>query len=155
MAQDSASSIIFLIVTLTIAAAVGGMVMRYSQEISGSVQGRGSDLSRQIETDFNIVNDPNYMYQEIDGENRLVVYAKNTGSRTIEPDERVIDVFISGAFVRSGDIDNMEVLENEDAWVPSSVLKIVIDYDLDPGDYELKLEAFNNSDSLKFRVEGS
>ena len=153
MGQGSASSLVFLIVTLTIAAGVGGMVMRYSQDISGSIQNRGADLSRNIETDFSIVSDPDYIYQEINGENKLVVYVKNTGSNTIENDLRVIDVYIDGTYLSSENIEVLSVADS-DIWKPSSVLKIVIDYSLPDGDHEVRVGVFNNSDSLKFRKGG-
>ena len=153
MAQDSASNMVFLIVSLTVAAAVGGVIIQYSQEISDSIQERGSDLSRQIETDVKIVNDPEYMYENINGENRLVIYAKNTGSGTLENNLRLVDIFIDGTYVQNENIESFSVLDQSD-WVTSSVAKISLDYNLSDGDHEVKIEVFNSDDSLRFRIGG-
>ena len=153
MAQDSASNMVFLIVSLTVAAAVGGVIIQYSQEISDSIKERGSDLSRQIETDVTIVNDPDYMYEQINGENRLVIYAKNTGSVSLENKLRVVDVFVDGAYLNNENIKSFEVMNNN-TWAPSTVAKLTADYSLNEGDHEVKIEIFNSDDSLKFRLGG-
>ena len=93
------------------------------------------------------------MYDEINGENRLVIYAKNTGSITLENSLRVVDVFIDGAYLNNENIKNFEVM-NRTAWTPSTVAKLTADYSLEPGDHEVKIEVFNSDDSLKFRLGG-
>ncbi len=151
MAQDSASNLVFLIVSLTIAATIGGVIIQYSQEISNSIQERGNDLSKQIETDIEIVNDPDYMYEYINGGDKLVIYVKNTGSVTLENNLRIVDVFVDGVYINNDVIESFNVMNN-DSWAPSTVAKIVADYSLSDGDHEVKVEVFNSDDTLKFRI---
>ncbi len=153
MAGDSATKLVFLIVSLTVAAAVGGVIIQYSQEISNSIKERGSSVSKQIEADVTIVNDPNYMYENINGENYLVLYVKNTGSNTLENSLKITDVFIDGNYVKDENIQSFQTLEYN-SWAPSTVAKVTADYSLDSGDHQAKIEIFNSEDTLKFKIGG-
>lgn len=156
MADASISQLIVLVVSLSIAATVGGMVMQSAGMISGSIEDQSHTVSRQIETDIKIINDPQYMFENVHdgGDNKLVLYVKNTGSRTLENSFSVIDVFVDGTYLSGEKLDKR--IMGDTRWYPSRVLKIVTNYTKDepgPGDHRVKLMVYNNEDELKFRIE--
>lgn len=155
MANESISGMVLLIVSLTVAAILGGVVLQYAQEISGSIKRRGNDLSMQIETDITIINDPQHVIENIDGKDAVVLYVKNTGSSTLDDTPKLVDVFIDGEFLGEDNI-SMEVID-ENYWGPHAVLKIETTYTreyLGFGDHSAKVITFNTEDELKFRLEG-
>ncbi len=157
MADASISQLIVLVVSLSIAVTVGGMVMQSAGMISGSIEKQGSAVSRQIETDIEIINDPEYMTENIDSDNVLVLYVKNIGSRSIPKDKSIIDIFVDGRYLSGENIENLIVV-NGDSWAPSRVLKIITNYpesyleNLHGTDHSVKVMVYNNEDTLKFRT---
>lgn len=156
MADASISQLIVLVVSLSIAVTVGGMVMQTAGMVSGSIERKGSDISRQIATDIKIISDPDHMMENINGDNELVLYVKNIGSTTLENSHKVIDVFIDGKYLYKENIDNLKIMDDGKSWSPSRVLKIITNYSrrsLDTGsDHKAKVVVYNNEDTLKFRV---
>lgn len=156
MADASISQLIVLVVSLSIAATVGGMVMQSAGMISGSIEDQSQTVSRQIETDIEIINDPQYMFENVNGgDNNLVLYVKNTGSEKIENSYSIIDVFVDGTYLSEGNIEKRNII-GDVRWYPSRVLKIVTNYtkeNLKSGDHRVKLIVYNNEDTLKFRIE--
>lgn len=157
MADASISQLIVLVVSLSIAATVGGMVMQSAGMISGSIEDQSRTVSRQIETDIEIINDPQYMFENVNGgDNNLVLYVKNTGSEKIENSYSIIDVFVDGIYLSEENIKRRNIIGDTTRWRPSRVLKIVTDYtkeSLDGVDHRVKLMVYNNEDTLKFRIE--
>lgn len=152
MASDSVSNMVFLVVSLVVAASVGGIVIQYSQRVSSSIEREGSDLSDQIQTDISIVNDPEYMTEEVSGENNLVLYVKNVGSRTLEENMNVVDIFVDGDYIPSENVRSFEVLE-KNIWRPSSVAKILTNYTLNSGDHKATVRISSKEDSIEFIID--
>lgn len=164
MAEASISQLIVLVVSLSIAVTVGGVVLQSAGKISGSIKEKGSVVSKQLETDIKIINDPDHMAWEnnVNKEN-LIVYVKNIGSRNLPASLKIIDLFIDGNYVGSENIahpDNLTVLNGGQEWGRSKVLEIETSYDnndiysLTGGrDHKLKVVVYNNEDTLKFRLE--
>lgn len=152
MGNDSTSSIVFLLVSLVIAATIGGMVIQYSQQISYSIKEKGSNLSKELKTGISIINDPEYMQKNVDGENVIVLFVKNTGSVPLDNSADVVDIFVDGKYMRKENIQNFPVV-NDSEWVSSSVAKIVTDYTPDSGDHKVKIEVNDTKDSLEFIIE--
>lgn len=153
MANESISQLIALIVSLTVAVAIGGVIMENADVLSGSIQRKGSNLSQQIETDIKIINDPQYVTENIGGENVVILYVKNTGTETLDNRKDLIDILIDGEYLGRENITSLQT--GDEKWDPSDVLTIVTDYTesyLGPGDHEVKIVIYNKKDSLKFRL---
>lgn len=163
MADASISRLVLLIISLTIATIIGGVVLQYSERISGSIKERGDGLSKQFETDISIINDPQYMTENenITGpggngvDNYIVLYVKNTGSSTLENKRNLVNVFLDGEMLREDNIESMRVI-NESYWRPHAVVRILTDYTAtelgENQDHKAKVITFNTEDSLKFRL---
>ncbi len=154
MAETSITNLIVLIVSLGIAVGIGGVVLQSADMISNSIRDKGYRLSTQLDADISIINDPEYMIENVNGENVVVLYVKNIGSITLENEKKYVDVFLDGEYVAEENIWSMEVI-GENRWVPHSVLRIVTSYSQDylgAGDHKAKVVTFNTEDSIKFRL---
>ncbi len=152
MADNSVSQLITLIVSLSIAVMIGGVVLQSVDSISGSIEEKGSDLSRQINTDIEIINDPKYVTENTGTDNVVVIYVKNTGSTTLENEKKILDVFIDGEYLSIENITSLEV-KGDGEWTPSGTMKIETTYSesyLGPGDHKVRVVIYNNKDSLNF-----
>lgn len=153
MANQSMSQLISLIVSLTVAVAVGGVILENADILSGSIRRKGSNLSKQIETDIEIVNDPQYVTKNIGEENIVVLYVKNTGTEALDNSKKIIDVFIDGEYLSEENIESLQI--ESEKWYPSEILTITTDYSenyLGSDDHEARVIIYNKKDSLKFRL---
>lgn len=161
MAEASISQLIVLVVSLSIAVTVGGVVLQSAGMISGSIEEKGSVVSRQLETDIKIINDPEHIaWANNQNKDNLIIYVKNIGSRSLPASMKIIDLFIDGNYIDSENVSLRVLNEGPKKWERSKVLEMETTYDnkeiynLTNGrDHKLKVTVYNNEDTLKFRLE--
>ncbi len=140
----SASHMIFFIAALVIATAVVGTLHNSAGKLSGGIDTKSDALHDELTSDLRIINDP----AEVSSD-PLVVYALNTGSKTLDPEGVVllIDGVIHSAITT-------DVLDGDAMWRPGEVLEITADgTNLPGGDHRVRVVAESGaSDTLRFNV---
>lgn len=140
----SATHIIFFIAAIVIATTVVGALHGTAGKLSGGISTKSDALYDELATDLRIVNDPG----DVDT-NPLVVYALNTGSKSIDPDEVVL--LIDGTVHTDLTTD---VLDGDSMWRSGQVLEITANgTNLGAGDHRVRVVAESGaSDTLRFNT---
>lgn len=155
MSGVSVSHLVLFIASLVVAAGVAGTLVTEVDRVSQSVSHHGDEVSETIETDIEVISDTgsNAIYNS-SGNQNVSVLVKNTGSRNLAADSRVVDVLVDGVFIPP---DNITIeradASGERSWERGSVVKIEIDRALDPGDHRVAVRVNGNEAVLQFRVD--
>ncbi|HIP16631.1 MAG TPA: flagellar protein G [Methanothermococcus okinawensis] len=126
MASNIFSEMILFVSVLIIAAAVTGILVTTTHEISLGINDKGDLLSSRLSQDFEIINDPENVPRDV-STGTILIYIKNTGKSPITFDKDVLTVMIDGDVVP---IISTEVIGNETLEVlyPSMVGSINVSY---------------------------
>jgi len=149
MADVSVPSLLLFIASIVIAAGVAGVLVDTVTGISGALDDRGADLSKEVRTDVEVISDEGTdVYDE--GAGNLTVYVKNTGLRTVPSTVDAVDVLLDGRYQTS---TSMYVVSGDD-WAPGEVVQLsVTGLSLTTGDHHLTVIVDGDEEVFRFRHE--
>ena len=88
--------VIFFIVSVIIASTVSGVLVAVITDISNSLSDRGERVQEQLDTEFKIINDPDYI--PTSGSDYLF-YIKNIGGNELVTSNETFQLFVDGDLV--------------------------------------------------------
>ena len=91
--------VIFFIAAVIVAGAVSGVFIAITMDLSSSLSERGDRLEEQLDTDFAIVNDPNFIPSS---GGYYTFYLKNIGKKKLATSNETFQIFIDGEIVAIG-----------------------------------------------------
>ncbi len=148
MASMATSEMIFFIATLVLSVSVVGVLGGQTAHLSLGMQDSGQGTSTQIQTDFQIINDPS----SIPYQNGYVFYIKNTGEAGIYFTNTTVNVLINGTLL-SGNEVTMISPGNSGEIMPSQVGEIVVNIPISSGYNEITVSVSSGvSQNLEFQV---
>lgn len=89
---DTSSTMIFFITSTVVATVVAGGLTTAVMSFSGKIDVKGKALGESLTTDITIINDP----KSVTTSPNLLIYVKNTGSRTL--DKSLLNVLVDGQY---------------------------------------------------------
>ena len=90
------TQVIFFIASVIIAGAVSGVFVAVIQDVSNSLSNRGERVQEQLDTEFEIINDPKYIPKS---GNNYLFYLKNIGGNKLVTTNTTFQLFIDGEIV--------------------------------------------------------
>lgn len=149
-AETSSTHLIFFIVAMIIATGVAGVIYTNVNAVVNSTQYASSTLSRQLQTDITIINDPGNIPKSGD---IYTFYVKNTGKSTLTTE--LVTVLINGVYVPDDDVQKTVIGGGTTTvWRTSEILQLEVTYaSMLSGDNDLRLITENGvDDSFKFTI---
>lgn len=149
-AETSSTHLIFFIAAMIIAAGVAGVIYTNINAVVASTQSASSTLSKQLQTDITIINDPGNIPKSGD---IYTFYVKNTGKSTLTIE--LVSVLINGVYIPDDDIQKTVISGGTTTvWRTSEVLQLDVTYASMPsGDNDLRVITENGVDDfLKFEI---
>ena len=149
-AETSSTHLIFFIVAMIIAASVAGVIYTNVNAVVNSTQSASSTLSKQLQTDITIINDPGNIPKSGD---IYTFYVKNTGKSTLTTE--LVSVLINGVYIPDDDVQKTVIGGGTTTvWRTSEVLQLDVTYASMPsGDNNLRLITENGvDDSFEFTI---
>jgi flagellar protein FlaG len=148
MASEAISTLIILIASLIIAGIVASVMVGSFSSLSDVIDDRSDRAVEQIDTDVDIINDPDTVGTYDNSSGELTVYVKNTGGERIPNDPDGFDLFLDGEYQQP---DSMTIQGGDD-WRPGNVAEITVDTTLDDGRHQVKIVVNSNEDTMDFYV---
>ena len=143
-AETSSTHLIFFIVAMIIAASVAGMIYTNVNAVVNSTQSASSTLSRQLQTDITIINDPGNIPES---ENTYTFYVKNTGKSTLTTE--LVSVLINGVYIDDKDVNRTVIGGTTTVWRTSEVLQLDVTCESTlSGDNDLRVITENGVDDF-------
>ena len=93
------SHVIFFIASLIVAGTVSGIFIAVTMNISSSLSERGNRVQEQLDTDFEIINDPDNIPSSGD---HYIFYLKNIGGSTLITSNQTFELFDNGEIIPIG-----------------------------------------------------
>ena len=149
-AETSSTHLIFFIVAMIIAASVAGVIYTNVNAVVNSTQSASSTLSKQLQTDITIINDPGNIPKSGD---IYTFYVKNTGKSTLTTE--LVSVLINGVYIPDDDVQKTVIDGGiTPVWRTSEVLQLDVTYASMPlGDNDLRVITENGVDDfLEFTI---
>ena len=152
MASVSVSHLIIFIASLVVAAGVAGTLTTGVERVSNAVEDGSLDVSQQVRTDIDVVSDP--ASPELDANDNVTVYVRNTGSQGIfiQPDS--IDMVLNGDFVPNSEFTVTDANGDRTTARPGDVMAIEINNDngyVNSGDNRLYITVNSDEEVYEFR----
>ena len=152
MASVSVSHLIIFIASLVVAAGVAGTLTTGVERVSNAVEDGSLDVSQQVRTDIDVVSDPES--PELDANDNVTVYVRNTGSQGIfiQPDS--IDMVLNGDFVPNSEFTVTDANGDRTTARPGDVMAIEINNDngyVNTGDNRLYITVNSDEEVYEFR----
>jgi flagellar protein FlaG len=148
VASVSSSTLIIFIASLLVAASVAGTMTNGVQRLSGALGDRSVDVSNEIRSDVEIINDagsPDSIYAN----GTLTLLLKNSGSQEIAPDPGSIDVIVNGEYKTQKSVEVLSGVE----WTPGNVVRLnATNVDLSSGDHRVVVIVNGDREVLEFRT---
>ena len=94
------SHVIFFVAAIIVAGTVSGIFTAVILDISGSISDRADRIQTQLNTEFEIINDPNNIPLTANSSYRIF-YLKNIGSEKLLTTKNTFHAFIDGDLVSS------------------------------------------------------
>jgi flagellar protein FlaG len=92
--------VIFFIAAVIAASTVSGIFLAITMDVSSSLSNRGDRLQEQLDTDFEVINDPDNIPTEVVGANTYYkFYVKNIGGDKLITTNTTFQTFIDGDIV--------------------------------------------------------
>lgn len=150
MASVSSSTLIIFIASILVAASVAGTMTNGVQRLSGALGDRSVDVSKQIETDVEIISDPASPEAVYDDTNNvLTLLVKNTGSESLAAEPRTLDVIVDGQYATELTV---EVVDGG-SWGPGNVVRVTAaSVSLSPGDHRIVVIVNGDREVLEVRT---
>lgn len=92
----TSTHLIFFITAVSVAGVVSGVLVGITTDITMSFSEKGQRLREELDTDFRIINDPEYIPSE-DG--FYVFYLKNIGDGKLVTDNETFQLFVDGDII--------------------------------------------------------
>ncbi|MEY7851707.1 flagellin [Natrarchaeobius sp. A-rgal3] len=159
MSSVSATHLILFIASLVLAVGIAGTLVVEVGQLSDVIDDRSSNVAAEIETDVAIISDegsPDAIYGENEeGNDEITILVKNLGSRSLDIDERNIDVLIDGTYISNDRIDDVSRVdvEGSNRWRPGGVIEITVNPEKDvSGDTSLTVIVDGAEDSIRVHI---
>lgn len=147
MSSEVGSSLIMFIAAVGIAGLVAAGLTQALGDVALEVDDRGETLADAIGTDLAIVNDPENVPYDTEGNNVLTIYVKNTGSRTLSSSDLML--LVDGQH----ETFDERFLDGSAPWSPGTILEANVTVSLTDGDHRVRaLYTPNIADDLEFRI---
>lgn len=147
-AETSTTHLIFFITAMIIATGVVVVVFTNVNAVVNASYTAGNTLSKQLQTDIIIINDPNNIPQS---GNISTFYVKNIGKSTLTTE--FVSVLINGVYINDSNVQ-MTVIGggNTTVWRTTDVLQLnVANVSIPSGDNDLRVITENGvDDSFRF-----
>ncbi|MFC7073717.1 flagellar protein G [Halovenus rubra] len=154
MASVSVSHLILFIASMIIAAGVAGVFTTSVEDLSNAIDERGVQISDNVRTSVDIISDSGSSNIYDGTSNTTTIYVKNTGSQSLNPVVRQIDILVNGSFKTSDDVSATVLSEgNPDTWDTNEVIELQINDHLSTGDHRILVIVNGDEETFKFRVE--
>jgi len=88
--------VIFFVAAVIVAGAVSGVFIAITMDLSTSLSERGERLQEQLDTDFEIINDPNNIPSS---NGYYIFYLKNIGKGKIATSNETFQLFVDGEII--------------------------------------------------------
>ena len=92
------SHVIFFIASVIVASAVSGVFIAVTMNVSTSLSERGDRVQEQLDTDFEIINDPDNIPKN-GAQTYYIFYLKNIGGKKLITSNETFQVFVDGEIV--------------------------------------------------------
>ena len=150
MASVSSSTLIIFIASILVAASVAGTMTSGVQRLSDALGDRSVDVSKEIQTDVEIISDAGSPASIYDGTSEnLTVLLKNTGSNSLGADPDVVEFIVDGRYQTGLTV---EVVDG-DSWTPGNVVRVnATNVALDNGDHRVVVIVHGDEEVLEFRT---
>ena len=93
--------VIFFIASVIAAGAVSSVFIAVTNDVSSSLSDRGDRVQEQLDTDFEIINDPDNIPKN-GAETYYIFYLKNIGGNKLITSNTTFHVFVDGEIVVTG-----------------------------------------------------
>jgi len=124
--------VIFFIAAVIVAGAVSGILVAVTTNISTSLSERGDRLVEQLDTDFEIINDPDNIPTS---GNYYIFYLKNIGGKKLVTTNDTFHLFVDGEIVEKANYyfgdSSIQVSEVTEIYVANS--------EISSGDHTLRV----------------
>ena len=150
MASTSVSTLVIFIAAVSIAAAVSGVMVTTVGDIANSVDDRGGDVAADLDTDIEIISDPESGAVYNATREEVTVLVKNTGRRTLAAQPSVVEVLVEGRYVPSSAYDVTAL--DSDAWRTGTVARVVVNESVAAGDHRVTVVVGSERETLRFRT---
>ncbi|MCG1002943.1 MULTISPECIES: flagellar protein G [Halobacterium] len=147
MASVSSSTLIIFIASILVAASVAGTMTNGVQRLSSALGDRSVDVSEQIRTDIELINDP-ASPSSIYADGNVTLLVKNTGSKALPARPGTFDVLVDGRYVPPS---NVTVL-NGGRWQTGDVARVTLEQNLSAGDHRILVTVNGDEELLEFRT---
>jgi flagellar protein FlaG len=148
MASMATSEMIFFIATLILSVSVVGVLGGQTAHLSLGMQNSAQGASDQIQTNFEIINDPS----SIPYNNGYVFYIKNTGESPIYFTNSTVNVLINGTLLSGNEVTMITPGGNGEI-MPSQVGEIVVNLSLPSGYNEITVSLSDGlSKNMEFQI---
>jgi len=149
MASVSSSTLIIFIASILVAASVAGTMTNGVQRLSGALGDRSVDVSREIRTDVELINDPgtpSSIYN--DSTDTITLLVKNTGSQTLGAQPNTFDVLLDGTYASPSEV----TVIGGGSWTEGKVARVTVDRNLTAGDHRVVVTVNGDREVLEFRT---
>ena len=149
-ADTSSTHLIFFIAAMIIAASVVSVIFTNVNAIVNASYISGNTLSKQIQTDITIINDPANIPKN---GNIYTFYVKNTGRATLSTE--YISVLIGGEYMPDNNVEKTVINGGSTTvWLSADVVQLNVTYPSMPsGDNTIRVITDNGvDDSVEFNI---
>ncbi len=109
-AGGPASELIMFIVAVIVAGSVAGALAYVTNDIAHGINEHGAEVADQLRTDFAIINDPNVIPTDSNGD--YMFYIKNIGKEPIPFSSDAVQVLINGTMIPPANLTFTDVNNN-------------------------------------------
>lgn len=150
MASVSASQLVIFIASVLIAASVAGTLTNTVGELDGVVEELGLDVTDTVRTDIEIISDSEADVYDIEGNENVTLYVKNTGTNQLPTDGSTMDVRLDNTYIT----DVSYSLIDSESWGPDDVARVEISApDLENGYHTVELNLNGDEEQFSFTIE--
>lgn len=150
MASESTSHLIIFIASLLVAVSVAGTLTDVVGDVSGALDDRSLDVSKDIRTEMEVISDPASPVYNRSGEENVTLLLKNTGARNLPAEGDTVDVILDGEYQVGV---TLTALDGTELWRRGDVARLRIPAtDLPSGDHRVRLVAGDDEEVFRFRT---
>ncbi|GAB3670864.1 archaellum stator protein ArlG [Halopiger thermotolerans] len=153
MSSVTATHLIMFIGSLVIASAVAGTVVMEVNQVSDSIETRGSAVAEEIETDIAIISDESQSDAIVNQTNETAtVLVKNIGDRDVPAHPSYVDVLVDGSYDPVTSVERVDADSNR--WAPGGVVEVTASFGDQTvhNDTEITVIVNGNEDSIDIYV---
>ena len=138
--------IVFFIAAVSVAGVVSGVLVAISTDITGGFSDKGERLIGELNTDFQVINDPDYIP---DTGGVYIFYLKNIGEGRLATDNDTFQLFVDGDILPKANYSF-----TPSAIYPSEVAEIFIDNTtISAGSHQLRVVGpYAVADTFQFTI---